>query len=172
MSFEQRVWQEIGITGPHLVSVLISSIVLYAMGALILHLWGQRLYANRSGPGFAVVLVLGAILGRSMLGPSSTLLGGVVAIVTLIVLEAIFGTARQAVINRASIIYANGTLDRRAVRHFHINEDAIWSKLRQSGVSSLDEVHAIILETDGSLTVLKHPVSTDLLSGIRHAHLL
>lgn len=37
-----------------------------------------------------------------------------------------------------------------------IAEDEIYAILRQKGLGSIEEADAIVLETDGSLTVIKH----------------
>lgn len=173
MDFTARLWQEIGTSAPHLAGVLISAVVLYLTFTVILRLWGQRLYANRSGTGLAVVLVLGAIVGRSMLGPNATLLGGLTCLATLVLLESIFGTGRRVGLlshRRAVLVYDHGHLDRRAMRRYHLHEHVMWARLRQSGVGSLDEVQGIVLEADGSLSILRSdtPLHPEMLTNVRN----
>lgn len=172
MDFWAELWTEIGISLPHAVGVVLSSSVLYMTFTIVLRLWGQRLYANRSGTGLAVVLVLGAIIGRSMLGPNATLLGGLLCLGTLLLLESSFGTGRRAGLfghRRAVVVFHNGKFDRRALRRFHLDERIIWARLRHAGITHLDHVHALVLETDGTISILRsgHDVDPRIFANVR-----
>lgn len=174
MGFWAELWHEIGITWPRAVGVVLSAGVLYLTFTVILRVWGQRLFANRSGSGLAVVLVLGAIVGRSMLGPNATLLGGLLVLATLLLLETIFGAGRRAGLfghRRAVVIYDGATWNHQVMGRFHLHEYVVWSRLRQAGVTSLDDVRALVLETDGSLSVLRKGTEVDprLFTNVRGA---
>ena len=95
MTFWHDLWNQLGVTWPQAAGILVASCVLYLAFTSALRIWGQRIFANRSGTGLAVALVLGAIVGRSMLGPNVTLLGGLICLGTLISLEGFFGTGRR-----------------------------------------------------------------------------
>jgi len=41
------------------------------------------------------------------------------------------------------------------MRREFISEDEIWSKLRQAGIESLDEVKRVYIESDGQISVIK-----------------
>lgn len=174
MGFWVELWEEIGITLPRAVGVVLSAGVLYLTFTVILRVWGQRLFANRSGSGLAVVLVLGAIVGRSMLGPNATLLGGLLVLATLLLLETLFGAGRRAGLfghRRAVVIYDGDTWNERVMKRFHLHEYVVWGRLRQAGVSRLDDVRALVLETDGSLSVLRKGADVDprLFTNVRGA---
>lgn len=177
MSFWEQLWDEVGVTPAHAVGVVIASIVMYLAFTTVLRLWGQRLFANRSGTGLAVVLVLGAIVGRSMLGPNATLLGGLICLVTLLAMESFFGSGQRAGLighRRAVLIYSDGEIDRRLLARYHLNTRVVWMRLRQAGITKLDDVRAIILETDGTLSILPDGVDLDprLLTNVRDAEAL
>ena len=67
MSFWAEFWRQVGITAPQFVATVAASVICYLVLTSVLRSVGQRLYANRSGTGLAVVLVLGAVTGRAML---------------------------------------------------------------------------------------------------------
>lgn len=164
MDFWHEVWLEIGITPAHAVGVAIASLVLYFTCAAILRAWGQRLYANRSGTGLAVILVLGAVTGRSMLGPAPTMMGGVICLGVLVTLEWIFGVGRRFVLvshRRPVVVWAQGRVIDAMLHRYHLSRQVIESTMRKAGVRNLDEVDAVILEPDGSLTVLRHGEEVD-----------
>ncbi len=43
-----------------------------------------------------------------------------------------------------------------AMRKERVNADEIYAIIREKGVGSIQDVDAVILETDGSLSVIKH----------------
>ncbi|MEN3292061.1 MAG: hypothetical protein V7642_1314 [Burkholderiales bacterium] len=49
----------------------------------------------------------------------------------------------------------NGRMLTRNMRKELITEDELWSKLRQAGVESLDQVKEACIETDGQISVIK-----------------
>lgn len=177
MDFWSDVWAQVGITAPQLVAAILASIICYLVLTAVLRSVGQRLFANRSGTGLAVVLVLGAVTGRAMLGPGPTLMVGLTAIGTLVVMESFFGTARRSGLighRRAVVLYARGSLIHEQLRRYHVTESMLWQRLRAAGIGSLDEVWGIILETDGTLSVIRCGVEPDprLLTNVRGAQLL
>jgi uncharacterized membrane protein YcaP (DUF421 family) len=44
---------------------------------------------------------------------------------------------------------------KRNMRKELITEDELWSKLREAGVKSLDQVKEAFIETDGQISVIK-----------------
>jgi len=49
----------------------------------------------------------------------------------------------------------NGRLLRRNMRREFISEEELWSKLRQAGIESLDEVKRVYIESDGQISVIR-----------------
>lgn len=49
----------------------------------------------------------------------------------------------------------NGEMLKRNMRKELITEEELWSKLRQAGVNSLDEVERAYMEADGEISVIK-----------------
>lgn len=153
MSFWSEVWQEIGITGPQAVSVMIASVVMYFALALLLQVLGQRLYANKSAAGLAVVLVMGSVTARTMLGPGPTMTAGLICLVTLVLCEWIFDFIEFAP-RRPTVVWRDGGPDFKALRRFHIHVEVLRGALRKARVSHLEVIDKVLLEPDGSFTIL------------------
>jgi uncharacterized membrane protein YcaP (DUF421 family) len=123
------------------------------------------------------VTLIGAIAARAILGDSPTLLGGLVAIGTLLVLEQIFGQWAGALALRRSVrwsrspvvLMVGGRVDERALRQYGITEPHLWSQLRQRGVVRRSEVGVVILEPRGHMTVVRAGtrLDRDLLDGVK-----
>lgn len=162
------LWAQIGITWPQVAGVVGATTVLYLVYSGLLELWSQRLQSSTSPLSLALATVTGAVLARAMLGNSPTLLGGLVAIGTLAVLESGFGFLRAKGVTRqhkrrrpARVVFSEGRLLRSELRAAGINEHDLDIRLRLAGVRSYSEVALVILESRGSLTVLRNGETID-----------
>ncbi|TDO88056.1 uncharacterized protein DUF421 [Enemella evansiae] len=159
------------------VAIVVSTVLLYLVFSLILSRFGQRLYASPSSLELAIVTVLGAIVGRSILGQVPTLGGGLLALATLLCLEAIAGRVRRGMQqgrrqqHRATAIVVDGHLETRELTRLRLDESSLWAALRGAGVCDLGEVALAVLEANGRISVLRtgqqiHPAT---LTGVRHS---
>lgn len=167
----------LGITPTGALAIVLSTVLLYGSFAFVLSRWGQRLYASPSSLELAVVTVLGAIVGRAILGHVPTLSGGMLALTTLFVMEAIMGKVRRSermkarTQYRAVAVMVRGRPDRRELARHGLDESALWSALRRNGVSRPQDAALVILERDGHISVVRagqeiHPAA---LTGVRRA---
>ena len=159
-------------------AIVLSTVLLYFSFAALLRWYGQRIYASPSSLDLAVVTVLGAIVGRAILGRVPTLSGGLLALAVLFGLEAVVGRVRRSermqarTQHRAAAIMVAGHLDRREMRRHHLDENVLWSALRSAGVTDPADVALLVLEQNGRFSILRagetiHPAA---LTGIRHAN--
>ncbi|ANH38654.1 hypothetical protein I601_2229 [Nocardioides dokdonensis FR1436] len=158
-------------------AVVVSTIVLYlAITTLLTHA-GQRLYASPSSLDLAVVTVLGAIVGRAILGQVPTLSGGLLALGTLFVVESVAGRVRRSDRmlarrrHRAVAVMVAGRVERHELHRLGLDESVLWSELRGAGVRTPQEVAVVVVEPDGRFSVLRrdeevHPAA---LTGVKHS---
>jgi uncharacterized membrane protein YcaP (DUF421 family) len=158
----------LGISAIGALSVAVSATVLYAAMALVLKIWGRRLAVSASTVSVALVTLIGAIAARATLGDSPTLMGGLVAIGTLLVLEQVFGqwagalAMRRQRWSRSPVVLMVGQRIRdRELRHYGITEAHLWSQLRLRGVVHRSDVGLVILEPRGSVTVVRSGTRLD-----------
>ncbi len=158
-------------------AVVVSTVVLYTAITSLLSRAGQRLYASPSSLDLAVVTVLGAIVGRSILGQVPTLSGGLLALGTLFVVEGLAGRVRRSERmsrrrrHRAVAVMVAGHVQRHELHRLGLDESVLWSALRCAGVRGPHEVSLVVVEPDGRFSVLKvgetvHPAA---LTGVRHS---
>ncbi len=167
----------LGITPLGALAVVISTAVLYLAFAAFLERWGQRLFASPSSLDLAVVTVLGAIVGRAILGRVPTLTAGVLALGTLIGIEGVYGRLRRSERrreqrHRAVAVMVRGRVDRAVLRHYRVDESAVWAALRAAGVRHPHQAALVVLEASGKFSVMSggeaiHPA---MLTGVRGAH--
>ncbi|MDO5535244.1 MAG: hypothetical protein Q4F65_11400 [Propionibacteriaceae bacterium] len=167
------LWDNIGITAEGAVAVVVSSVVLYVAFATIFRLWGARLLGGRSALTFAIATGLGAIVARASLGHSPTMAGGLIAVATLLGMEALtsgwfrgrFGFRGH---DRAAVVMVGGQIQRRQLLRHGIGEAHLWELLRRRGIHGPDEVGVVVLESNGGLSHLSpgRPIDPRILTGV------
>jgi uncharacterized membrane protein YcaP (DUF421 family) len=104
----------------------------------------------------------------------------VVALVTLFTVQALVGQVRRTrtgdrmVTNQALLLMAGDEVVDANLFRAHIVRTELWSRLRLAGVRSRQEVACVILERNGSISVIRRgaPVEAELLADVRGGDLV
>lgn len=168
-------WLSISPTGA--LSVVLSTITMYFLFLLAMRLLGQRILTGMTSFDIAAALVFGAVVGRSAIGPWPTLSAGIIALATLLALQATVGqvthTRRGNKIfnNSAVLLMAGARVLENHMNASHVTRAELYSRLRAAGVRNDDEIAAVILEPNGQLSILKRGFLIDpaLLENVRGA---
>ncbi|MFV0451038.1 MAG: hypothetical protein ACK5LS_02160 [Propioniciclava sp.] len=166
-----NLWPYLGISAEGATAVVVSAVILYTvLGVLVRH-WGARLLGGRSALALVIAAGLGAIAARATLGTTPTLMGGLIAIVTMGALEALMGALRRGLFprKRGEVVMVGADVDARALHRHGIGVAAVWESLRQHGIHGPEEVGVIILEVNGSFSHLTPgiPIDPRVLTGVK-----
>jgi uncharacterized membrane protein YcaP (DUF421 family) len=160
-----------------LLRVAVVGLVAYASLVALLRLSGKRTLGKLNAFDLVVTVALGSTLATVLLSKDVALLEGVLALALLITGQFVVawlvsryeGVAR-AVKAEAVVLAWHGQLLHDELRRQRVAPAEVRQALRQSGVGSLAAVAAVVLETDGSISVLtsvaEGPSST--LIGVRN----
>jgi uncharacterized membrane protein YcaP (DUF421 family) len=124
---------------------------------------------------FIVTVALGSTLATVMLNKNVALLDGALAFFLLIYLQylATWLSVRSVgfsnlIKSTPTLLLYKGNLLKDAMRKERIMEEEILAIIREKGFSSVQDIDAVVLETDGSLTVIKDAShQSDVLSSVR-----
>ena len=141
---------------------VVITVLAYVMLVILLRVSGKRTLSKMNAFDLIVTIALGSTLATVALNKSVPLADGVLAFVLLIVLQFVitFFSARSKKFSNlvkaspALLVY-KGQLLHDAMNKERVNEEEIHAALREKGYSSVSEVDAVVLETDGSLSVVK-----------------
>ncbi|WP_462417138.1 DUF421 domain-containing protein [Kytococcus sp. Marseille-QA3725] len=170
-----ELWFQIGISHWGAVGVVISTTVLYLVYTVVMQVLGPRLMSAPSVLSFTLVALFGAIAARAMLGNSPTLLGALIAIGTLLLLEAFLGRVQQGVGQllhlhgpQPAVVMVNGHVIHPHLRQRRLNRSHLLAMLRRAGIQRVEDVQLVILENRGSLTVVRkgEKIDRDLIAGV------
>lgn len=148
--------------GSHgLVRVLVVSVIAYPLLVLMLRITGKRTLSKLNAFDFVVTVALGSTLATLLLSDSVALAEGLLALALLILLQfaVTWASVRSQRFQRwikaePQLLYHRGQYLGEAMRRQRITREEMAAAMRQSGHEGPGTVHAIVLETDGSLSVL------------------
>jgi uncharacterized membrane protein YcaP (DUF421 family) len=138
------------------------SLFAYASLVLVLRLAGKRALAKLNAFDFVVTVALGSTLATVLLTPNVALLEGFVAFAMLALLQwtvsrlSIASSAfRKLVRSEPRLLFENGRYIDHAMAQERVTRGEIEAVVRSAGIGQLADVGAVVLETDGSLSVIR-----------------
>lgn len=149
--------------------VLVIGPLAYASMVLLLRISGKRTLSKMNAFDFVVTIALGSVLATILLDSSVSLATGVIAIAVLVLGQLVItalsvrvGWVEQLVKSDPSLVALHGQTLKRPMRRLRVTEAEIAAAVRSSGKAALDEVKAVVLETDGSFTVIGETPTEDI----------
>jgi uncharacterized membrane protein YcaP (DUF421 family) len=158
------------------VRIIFSTLVIYLFIVIAIRLFGKKELAQLSVVDMVFILLISNAVQNAMVGPDSTLSGGLVAASTLFVMNYIlkylqykfpkFGKAVEG--DAIMLIYKGKVIDEH-LRKAQITVDELLQAVREHGVPSVTKVDLAILEVDGNISVLSNEYQKKT-SKLRRAH--
>ncbi|MGI8532719.1 MAG: DUF421 domain-containing protein [Geodermatophilaceae bacterium] len=143
-----------------LVRVLVVGVLSYAALIVLLRASGKRTLSKLNAFDFVVTVAIGSTFASVLLSSGVALVEGVTALALLMALQyaVAWTSVRSPLVERLvksepTLLYRDGFLTA-TMRRERVTPDELRQAVRGQGYSELAEVTAIVLETDGSLSVL------------------
>ena len=142
--------------------ILISAFVAYVAMIIILRVSGKRTLSKWNMFDFIVTIALGSLLADVIVTKSNKILEGIFAVSILVGFQFIitFASTRwdwfKSKINAdPTLLYYRGEYLKDLMKSKRVVRDEILAAMRTSSIGSVDEVEAIVLEADGSFSVIQ-----------------
>ena len=150
-------------TWPGIGLVVLRTAVVYGAILLGLRLAGKREVGQMTPFDLVLLRLLSNAVQNAMVGPDSSLVGGLAAAAVLILLNvsvgrlaAKSGTVRGLVKGHARLLVNRGILVQKNLDDEGITRGDLMQALREHGVATLEDVRLAVLEVDGTISVLKN----------------
>ena len=146
-----------------LLNVCLRTAVVYLLVLMGVRITGKREVGQMTPFDLVLLLLLSNAVQNAMTGPDTSLAGGAVAAVTLLILN--YGAAELSGMNRRfrrwiqgspSLLIHNGQLIPSHMARERVTSDEVFRALREHGISCLEDVALGVLEVDGSISLLKY----------------
>jgi uncharacterized membrane protein YcaP (DUF421 family) len=140
---------------------VVVGILAYFVLVLLLRVSGKRTLAKMNAFDFVVTVALGSTLATILLSKDVALAEGVTALAVLIALQYVVAWSsvrsqfvRQLARSEPRLLVRSGKLLHRALTEERVSQDEVLAAIRSEGHSELEQIDALILETDGSFSVV------------------
>lgn len=159
-----------------LLRVIIVGILAYAALVFFLRISGNRTLSKMNAFDLIVTVALGSTLATVLLSKDVALAEGAVAMALLISLQFIItwfsvrtAWVRRLVTGEPLMLLYRGKFITTSMQKARVTQDEVQSAIRGSGIADVTAVEAVVLETDGSMSVIKpHAESShSSLEGVR-----
>lgn len=144
-----------------LMRILIVGIAAFVVLIVMLRISGKRTLSKMNAFDLVVTVALGSTFATVLLSASVPFFEGILALALLIYLQfAItwlsvrFESFRALIKSEPTLLVHESRYLEAALRQQRVTHDEIEAALRASGKTHLSEVGSVVLETDGSLTVV------------------
>jgi uncharacterized membrane protein YcaP (DUF421 family) len=158
-----------------LLRVVAVGVPLYAGLILFLRVSGKRTLSKMNAFDFVVTVALGSVLATTLLSKQSALVDGLAAFFLLIGLQYLITwlsvrslRVRKLVKNQPRILAFRGEVDADAMRRERVTEEELAAAIRASGLPDVDATYAVILETDGSISVIPPHEDQETYGSLEH----
>jgi uncharacterized membrane protein YcaP (DUF421 family) len=128
----------------------------------LLRFSGKRTLSKMNAFDLVVTVALGSTLATILLSKNVALAEGVTAFITLVALQYVIAwlSVRSEKISSLvkatpALLFYRGTFLDKNLKAERVTEGEVISAIRAQGIPRLNQVEAVVLETDGSFTVIK-----------------
>jgi len=154
------------------------AVLMYAIALAGLRLGERRTLAEWAIIDFVTAVAIGAIVGRTAIAGTQSLLTGGVALLTLIVVHRLASWLRcntavgPLLQHRVCVLVEHGRVHHGQLRRCGLTPNDLFAQLRLRGVLGLEGIRYVLYEATGGLTIVPDdadPTGEALQSGLRGA---
>ena len=146
-----------------LVFVALRSIAVYLFIVIAIRIFGKREITQLSVIDLVFILLISNSVQNAMVGPDTTLIGGIVAATALFVVNAILGvllykskTLTRILEGEDIMLVYQGKVLNKHLKAAGISLEELEQAIREHGVEDVNDVNLAVLETDGNISILSN----------------
>ena len=152
------------IRGDIMLISIIRTIVLYAFVIFAIRIMGKRQISDMQPSELVATLIISNIASLPMQNTSQPFFSGVIPLVILVALEIITSAFmlkhskfRRLVCGNPIVVIRDGVILQNQMRRLRLSNEDLFTQLRQQDVFNIEDIQYCIVETNGSISVLKKP---------------
>ena len=152
------------IRGDIMLISIIRTIVLYAFVIFAIRIMGKRQISDMQPSELVATLIISNIASLPMQNTSQPFFSGVIPVVILVALEIITSAFmlknskfRRLVCGNPIVVIRDGVILQNQMRRLRLCNEDLFTQLRQQDVFNIEDIQYCIVETNGSISVLKKP---------------
>ncbi|MBS8266696.1 DUF421 domain-containing protein [Mesobacillus boroniphilus] len=141
---------------------LIIGLLAYSALVLLLRVSGKRTLSKMNAFDLIVTVALGSTLATTLLNKNIALVEGIAAFLILIALQYLVAWLsirssrfKKLIKSEPQLLFYRGNYLKEKIVKERVLEVEILQAARSSGINSMHQVEAVVLETDGTISVIK-----------------
>jgi uncharacterized membrane protein YcaP (DUF421 family) len=158
-----------------LLTIALRTTVIYLLVLAGVRLSGKREVGQMTPFDLTLLLLLSNSVQNAMTGPDTSLVGGMVAAMVLLILNYVIANLsganrrfRKFIQGQPSMLIHDGQVIESHMAKEHVSMDELQRAMREHGISDYHQVAIGVLEVDGSMSFLKY----DDINPTAHTHLV
>ena len=147
-----------------LARILIIGPISYFALLIMLRIAGKRTLARMTSYDFIISMALGSMIAKILLTKDTSLSESLLAMALLIGLQWLVSKSvccnsrlRHLIAAEPTVLYKDGEFITRAMLREHVAREELVSVVHEKGIRGLEDVEAIILNSNGQISVIPKP---------------
>ena len=145
------------------IGIVIRSVVVYLFIVIAIRLFGKKEIAQLSVIDLVFILLISNSVQNAMVGPSTSLEGGLIAAAALFLVNFILKNvlyrskkASELIQGHAIMLVYSGKIVTQNLDRSKISLDELEAAIREHGIKDVKDVDLAVLEVDGNISVLSN----------------
>lgn len=145
-----------------IIRIALSGVVIYFLLIIFINLYGKRSISNLSMHDYVVTIAMGSIVATTIISKDASILDGLVGILILLSLQFLVTFLSRndsrffRVMNSApKVLFLEGEFIEKNMKSNRFTRDEIYSVIREQGQTTSDQIYAVVIESNGALSVIK-----------------
>jgi uncharacterized membrane protein YcaP (DUF421 family) len=141
--------------------VVLSGVSTYALLVLLLRVSGKRTLSKLNAFDLVVTVAMGSTLSSALLAKDVRVADGLAGLLVLVACQYAIASASlrwqwvvRVVRSQPRLLLKDGEVRQEALDAERVTRGNVLAAVRQAGIARVEEVGAVVLETDGSMSVL------------------
>ena len=141
--------------------IILRSLAVYFFMTIALRIFGKKELSQLNTADIILILLISNSVQNAMVGPDTSLWGGLVAALALFVINFIikklthkYKLVNDLLLDKPEILIHNGTLDFNALSKLDISHEELKEAAREHGLEHLTDIKLCTLEIDGTISII------------------
>ena len=141
--------------------IILRSAAVYFFMTIALRIFGKKELSQLNTADIILILLISNSVQNAMVGPDTSLIGGLIAALVLFVINFIikklirkYKVIGELLLDKPQILIHDGKLDFKTLSRLDISDEELKEAMREHGIEFFKNVKLAMLEIDGTISII------------------
>lgn len=141
--------------------IVVRSVSVYFFMIIALRIFGKKELSQLNTADIILILLISNAVQNAMVGPNTSLFGGIIAALALFIINLIFkkvmlksSLIKSFVADKPEILIHNGKTDYKTLARLGISSEELEEAIREHGLLHAADVQLAMFEIDGNISII------------------